>query len=153
MEVVKNIAAVLGAVLSAASVITLVSKTTRRAIAGFFRRYGRSDEVSDSIAEIKKLLERHINEDKEFKESVAVTNDIMTEFARTQCRTIIKNIFYKYNDTKVLPLYEKKTLMCVEDLYINRLHGNSFAKLMLDEMSNWKIDYESSHPDEEEHQH
>lgn len=153
MEVVKNIAAVLGAVLSAASVITLVSKTARRAIAGFFRRYGRSDEVSDSIAEIKKLLEQHINEDKEFKENVAVTNDIMTEFARTQCRTIIKNIFYKYNDTKVLPLYEKKTLMCVEDLYINRLHGNSFAKLMLDEMSNWKIDYESSHPDEEEHEH
>ena len=148
---VEYIAAILGAIISAASVITLASKTARRVIAGFFKKYSKSDEVSDSIAEIKELLERHIDENKEFKESVAATNDIMMEFTRTQCRTIIKNIFYKYNDTKVLPLYEKKTLMCVEDLYINRLHGNSFAMLMLDEMSHWTIDYESSHPDEEEH--
>ena len=150
MEVVKNIAAILGVIISAASVITIASKTARRAIASFFKKYGKSDEVSGSIAEIKELLERHIDEEKEFKESVAATNDIVMEFTRTQCRTIIKNIFYKYNDTKTLPLYEKKTLMCVEDLYVNRLHGNSFAMLMLDEMSKWKIDYESSHPDEEE---
>ena len=151
MEVVKNVAVALGVIISAASGITLVSKTARRTVAGIFKRYGNSDEVSDSIAEIKKLLERHIEEDKEFKESVITTNDIMMEFTRTQCRTIIKNIFYKYNDTKILPLYEKKTLMNVEDLYIKRLHGNSFAKLMLDEMSDWEIDYESSHPAEQEH--
>lgn len=151
MEVVKNVAAILGAILSAASVITLVSKTVRRSIANFFRKYGKTDVVSDDIAEIKKLLERHMDEDKEFKKTASATNDIMAEFMRTQCRTIIKNIFYKYDDTKVLPLYEKKTLMSVEDLYVNKLHGNSFAMLMLDEMSNWTIDYESSHPEENEH--
>lgn len=151
MEVVKNVAAILGAILSAASVITLVSKTVRRSIANFFRKYGKTDVVSDDIAEIKKLLERHMDEDKEFKKAVSATNDIMAEFMRTQCRTIIKNIFYKYDDTKVLPLYEKKTLMSVEDLYVNKLHGNSFAMLMLDEMSHWTIDYESSHPEENEH--
>lgn len=151
MEVVKNVAAILGAILSAASVITLVSKTVRRSIANFFRKYGKTDVVSDDIAEIKKLLERHIDEDKEFKKDVSATNDIMAEFMRAQCRTIIKNIFYKYDDTKVLPLYEKKTLMSVEDLYVNKLHGNSFAMLMLDEMSNWTIDYESSHHEENEH--
>ncbi len=149
MEVVKNAAAILGAILSAASVITLVSKTVRRSIANFFRRYGKADEFSGDIAEIKKLLERHMEEDKKFKENVSATNDIMVEFMRTQCRTIIKSIFYKYNETKVLPLYEKKTLMSVEDLYVNKLRGNSFAMLMLDEMSHWTIDYESSHPDEE----
>lgn len=149
MEVVKNAAAILGAILSAASVITLVSKTVRRFIANFFRRYGKADEFSGDIAEIKKLLERHMEEDKKFKENVSATNDIMVEFMRTQCRTIIKSIFYKYNETKVLPLYEKKTLMSVEDLYVNKLRGNSFAMLMLDEMSHWTIDYESSHPDEE----
>lgn len=151
MEVVKNVAAILGAILSAASVITLVSKTVRRSIANFFKKYGKTDVVSGDIAEIKKLLERHMDEDKEFKKDVSATNDIMAEFMRTQCRTIIKNIFYKYDDTKVLPLYEKKTLMSVEDLYVNKLHGNSFAMLMLDEMSHWTIDYESSHPEENEY--
>jgi len=151
MEAVKNIAAVLGVILSAASVITLLSKTVRQFILSLFRRYGKTDEVSEDIGEIKRLLEQHIEEDKAFKDSAAATNDIMMEFTRTQCRTIIKNIFYKYNDTKILPLYEKKTLMCVEDLYINKTHGNSFAKLLLDEMSTWTVDYESSHPEEDEH--
>lgn len=131
--------------------ITLASKTARQAIASFFKKYGKSDEVSDSIAEIKEFLERHIDEDKEFKESVAATNDIMMEFTRTQCRTVIKNIFTSTTIQKFRLYTKKKTLMCIEDLYINRLHGNSFAMLMLDEMSHWTIDYESSHLDEEEH--
>lgn len=146
MEVVKNIAAVLGTIISAASLITLMSKTARQAIAGLFKKYGNSDDM----AEIKQLLERHLEEDKKFKEDISEMNDISMEFARTQCRTIIKNIFYKYDKTKVLPLYEKKTLMSVKDLYVNRLHGNSFAIMMLDEMDGWEVDYESSHPGEDE---
>ncbi|MDD6022174.1 MAG: hypothetical protein PUB94_05955 [Oscillospiraceae bacterium] len=146
MEVVKNIAAVLGTIISAASLITLMSKTARQAIAGLFKKYGNSDDM----AEIKQLLERHLEEDKKFKEDISEMNDINMEFTRTQCRTIIKNIFYKYDKTKVLPLYEKKTLMSVKDLYVNRLHGNSFAIMMLDEMDGWEVDYESSHPGEDE---
>lgn len=146
MEVVKNIAAVLGTIISAASLITLMSKTARQAIAGLFKKYGNSDDM----AEIKQLLERHLEEDKKFKEDIFEMNDINMEFTRTQCRTIIKNIFYKYDKTKVLPLYEKKTLMSVKDLYVNRLHGNSFAIMMLDEMDGWEVDYESSHPGEDE---
>ena len=149
MEVVKNIAAVIGVVLSAASLIALLSKTFRSAISKLFKKYGKSDEVSDSIAQIKSMLERHIQDEAEFKEGVTQMNEINIEFTKTQCRNIIKTIFYKYNDTQVLPLYEKKTLMNVEDLYINKLHGNSFAALLLEEMSHWKIDYETSHPGEE----
>ena len=151
MEAVKNIAAVLGVILSAASVITLLSKTVRQFILSLFRRYGKTDEVSEDIGEIKRLLEQHIADDEKFRDNVSAINDVMIEFTRTQCRTIIKNIFYKYNETKILPLYEKKTLMCVEDLYVNKTHGNSFAKLLLDEMSTWTVDYESSHPDEDDH--
>ena len=154
MEVVKNIAAILGVILSAASVLALVSKTVRHGFANLFSRifkkYGNSDEMADSIAEIKSLLERHIQEEKEFKENIAEMNDINMEFTRTQCRNIIKTIFYKYNDTKVLPLYEKKTLINVEELYIKRLKGNSFASLLLEEMSGWEVDYESTHSDDGE---
>lgn len=149
MEVVKNIAAVLGVILSAASVLALVSKTVRSAIAKLFHRYGKTDEITESITEIKTLLERHIAEEKDFKETITEMNDITMEFTRTQCRNIIKNIFYKYNDTKVLPLYEKKTLKYIEELYIDKLNGNSFASLLLEEMSEWEVDYDSSHPDED----
>ena len=151
MEVVKDIAAVLGVILSAASILALVSKTARASIAKVFRKYGEADKVeanTDMIAEIKTLLEKHIEEDKGFKESIVENNEINLEFTRTQCRNIIKNIFYRYNDTKVLPLYEKKTLMSIEELYVKRLQGNSFASLLLDEMREWDVDYESTHADE-----
>lgn len=148
MDTIRNIAAVLGVIMSASSVAALASKSVRGAVVRFFRRYGHTDEVSDSIGEIKELLRFHIDEDKKFKAEVTATNDIMMEFARAQCRTVIKNIFYKYKDSRTLPLYEKKTLMCVEELYIERLHGNSFAMLMLDEMSHWDVDYDSASPDD-----
>ena len=149
MEVVKNIAAVIGVVLSAASLIALLSKTFRSAISKLFKKYGKSDEMSDSIAQIKSMLERHIKDEAEFKDNVVQMNEINIEFTKTQCRNIIKAIFYKYNDTKVLPLYEKKTLINIEDLYVKKLHGNSFVALLLEEMSRWEIDYDSSHPGEE----
>jgi len=151
MEVVKDIAAVLGVILSAASILALVSKTARASIAKVFRKYGEADKVeanTDMIAEIKTLLEKHIEEDKGFKESIVENNEINLEFTRTQCRNIIKNIFYRYNDTKVLPLYEKKTLMSIEELYVKRLQGNSFASLLLDEMREWDVDYENTHAGE-----
>ena len=150
MEVVKNIAAIIGVILSAASLLTLLSKSVRNAIVNMFKKYGKSDEVSDSIAQIKSMLERHIEDEKEFNGNVIEMNKINIEFTMTQCRNIIKTIFYKYNDTNVLPLYEKKTLMNVENLYVNRMHGNSFAVLLLEEMSKWEVDYENSNSDEED---
>jgi len=149
MEVVKNIAAILGVCISAASLVTLLSKTGRKALSKLFKKYGKHDKMSGSIAEIKSMLERHIEDEKEFRDNIVKMNEINIEFNKAQCRNIIKTIFYKYNDTKVLPLYEKKTLMNVEDLYINQMNGNSFAALLLEEMSHWTIDYENSYPDEE----
>lgn len=156
MEVVKNIAALLGVILSAASVLTLVSKTVRSAIAAMFRRHGSADELGTRIDELRQLLERHVEEEKELREqfgllieeertarqNMLAMSEISMEFTREQCRNIIKNIFYKYNDTKILPLYEKKTLVTVEDIYVNRLGGNSYASLLIEEMRTWKIDYE-----------
>ena len=150
MEIIKNISAIIGVTLSAVSLFVLLSKTARNAIINLFKKYGKSEEVSKSISEIKEMLEQHIQEEKEFKDSITKMNEISIEFTKTQCRNIIKSIFYHYKDTKVLPLYEKKTLMNVEDLYINRLHGNSFAGLLIEEMSGWEVDYESSDAEKEE---
>jgi len=152
MEVIKDIAAVIGGILSAVSLIILLSKPARKFAANIFvrifKKYGDIEPVHDEIAEIKKMLEKHIDDEKEFKESVIAVNEINIEFMRTTCRNIIKNTFYKYKDTKILPLYEKKTLMIIEPLYIEKLNGNSFAALLLKEMADWEVDYDGSHPNE-----
>lgn len=141
MGVVRDVAAVLGIILSTASVVSLFSKTARQFLLGVFRKYGKSDELSKSVAEIKEMLEAHIREGKEFEDRIATISEVNLEFTKAQCRNIIKTIFYKYNDAKVLPLYEKKALMNIESLYIDRLDGNCYARLLLEEMATWGIDY------------
>ena len=149
METVKNIAAIIGVILSAASLIALCSKNIRAGLTKLFKKYGNEDSVTQSINEIKTMLEQHIAEETEMKENCMAANEISIEFVKTQCRNIIKTIFYRYRDTKVLPLYEKKTLLNVEDLYVKKLKGNSYAALLIEEMSHWDIDYDDAHPDDE----
>ena len=62
METIKNISAIIGVTLSAASLFVLLSKTARNAIINLFKKYGKSEEVSKSISEIKEMLEQHIQE-------------------------------------------------------------------------------------------
>lgn len=148
MEFLKDVSSVLGVILSAASVAALVSKNVRAALARLVGHYGRVSETTESINELKQMFEKHLAEDKAFKEQAQEMNDILVAFVTTQCRDTIKNTFYKYNDTKTLPLYEKKTLMNISELYIGKLHKNSYASMLLREMEKWEVDC-SSQVDEE----
>lgn len=141
MEIIKDIAAILGVILSSASVITLFSKNLRTALSNTIRKYSNFEHSEATIGDIKTLLESHIKEDKAFRVQMLQTNEVTLEFTKTQCRNIIKNIFYTYSDTKILPLYEKKTLIGIEALYIGKLNCNSFAGFLLEEMKSWDIDY------------
>lgn len=145
MEVVKNIAAVLGVILSSASVLALLSSTVRNGLKHLIFRYGDIEERDDTIQNIKDMLEQHIRDDNEFKEQYRNNNEIILDFVIAQCRGTIKDTFYQYEDTKVLPLYEKKNLMFTGNLYVNRLHCNSWAKFLLDEMDGWSVDYDDRH--------
>lgn len=141
MELLKDISAVLGVILSATSVAALLSKNVRAGLSSLVRRYSHASETAQAIADLKTLFEQHLEDDREFKAQSRAMNDILIAFMTTQCRDIIKTMFYKYNDTKVLPLYEKKTLMNVQELYIGKLHCNSYASMLLKEMEKWEIDY------------
>lgn len=142
IEIVKNVAAVLGVILSGASVITLFSKTAREWVSGIIRKYGGQSDLEIKVDNLTSMLEKHIEEDQEFKTHMKDMNEITLEFTKNQCRNNIKNTFYQYRDTKVLPLYEKKNLMCIEELYIGKLKCNTFAKLLLEEMDGWSVDYD-----------
>lgn len=135
-------------VTAAASVVALVSKRVRTWAKGIIIKYSGAEEKENTIAEVKAMLEKHIEEEKTFKDQVTECDNMMTEFVITQCRAMIKDKFYQYQHERVLPLYEKKTLMNIKDLYIDRLHCNSFASLLLDEMATWEVDYDKTHSGE-----
>ena len=89
-----------------------------------------NQQIQDTLARLEKSIE-------DIKEA----NDITVDYTREQIRGLIKEMFYEYYDEKVLPLYEHKWLLKLEDLYIRRLHGNSFAAELIAEMKKWPVDY------------
>lgn len=152
METIKNIAAIIGVILSTASLITLCSKPVKKFIASLFKKYGNDSDIE----ELKKAFERlsdsmntHIETTENLIKVINENSNISIEFTKQQCRNIIKQIFYRYYESKTLPLYEHKTLMSIKDIYINQCHGNSYAQEMLDIMSSWSIDYTQSCLDED----
>lgn len=130
METVKNIAAILGAILSLSAVITLCCKPIKLYIANALKKY--QSEQDDKIKQntLKAMLKRIENK---LDATVAYTTEA--------CRGEIKNMFYKYIDNKTLPYYEKMHMLQIEDIYVNKLQKNHYTKGLIEEMKTWSVDY------------
>lgn len=130
METIKNIAAILGAILSLAAVITLCCKPIKLYIASSLKKY--QSEQDDKIKQntLKATLKRIENK---LDATVAYTTEA--------CRGEIKNMFYKYIENKTLPYYEKMHMLQIEDIYVNKLQKNHYTKGLIEEMKTWPVDY------------
>ena len=130
METVKNIAAILGAILSLSAVITLCCKPIKLYIANALKKY--QSEQDDKVKQntLKAMLKRIENK---LDATVAYTTEA--------CRGEIKNMFYKYIDNKTLPYYEKMHMLQIEDIYVNKLQKNHYTKGLIEEMKTWSVDY------------
>lgn len=130
METIKNIAAILGAILSLAAVITLCCKPIKLYIASSLKKY--QSEQDDKIKQntLKATLKRIENK---LDATVAYTTEA--------CRGEIKNMFYKYIENKTLPYYEKMHMLQIEDIYVNKLQKNHYTKGLIEEMKTWSVDY------------
>lgn len=130
METVKNIAAILGAILSLSAVITLCCKPIKLYIANALKKY--QNEQDDKVQQntLKATLKRIENK---LDATVAYTTEA--------CRGEIKNMFYKYIENKTLPYYEKMHMLQIEDIYVNKLQKNHYTKGLIEEMKTWPVDY------------
>lgn len=165
IEIVKNVAAVLGCIVTLSGILSVIFKNVRnffqKIFGKIFNTYGDKKEIQnlkeyidenikaiqESIEKLRKSIEElSAKQDRHFKmyedkiQNLENLMDIDTEFVRTQCRAIIKNMYYKYCKEEKLPLYEYKTLLKVEELYIIKCNGNSFAGDLIKRMKTWEID-------------
>lgn len=130
METVKNISAILGAILSLSAVITLCCKPIKLYIANALKKY--QSEQDDKLKQntLKAMLKRIENK-----------LDATVAYTIEACRGEIKNMFYKYIDNKTLPYYEKMHMLQIEDIYVNKLQKNHYTKGLIEEMKTWSVDY------------
>ena len=134
METIKNVAAIIGCILSSISLITLCTKGGRAFIHGFFKR---------NTKEIQDENERQTSDIQQIKETL----DLMLskfagleEVSMQQCRDTIKTSYYKYHKDKRIPLDERKTADRTYQIYTTIFHGNSYASLLYKEICKWEID-------------
>ena len=141
MEIIKDIAAIIGCLLSLISLITICTKKGRAIIRNFVLKntediQKENQRQADDIEAIKEMIEELSVRFDEFGERF----DSVEENARQQCRNTIKHIYYRYQSFQKIPLYERKTADKTYDIYCNQLHGNSYIKLLYEEICKWEID-------------
>ena len=145
---VKDIGSLLGLFLSFASAIGVVAKFQNKHYKRLF------DEHSEEIRKNDKKQTEEITEIKDTLNNLAtkVGNletkvdglekrfDVVEDFNAEICRNTIKDIYYKYNKTQKIPLYERKMADSLYKIYSEQFHQNSYGQLLYQEICKWEID-------------
>lgn len=144
METIKNVAAIIGCILSVISLITLCTKGGRNLIKSIFKK-----NTEDLHAENKQQT-LDIEKIKNTLEVLLKKTEAQDEVLKQNCRNTLKDIYYKYQRDKRIPLYERKTADHVYKIYNETYKGNSYAALLYGEICKWDIDtisYQDLHED------
>ena len=140
-EVVKNIGSLLGLFLSFASAVGVVAKFQNKHYKKLFDEH--SEEIrkndkkqTEEITEIKNTLNNLTTK----VDSLEKSSDVVEDFNAEICRNVIKDIYYKYNKTQKIPLYERKMADSLYKIYSEQFHQNSYGQLLYQEICKWEID-------------
>lgn len=140
-DVVKDIGSLLGVILSAVSVIGIVTKFQNKHFKKLFDEHSEEIRKSDEkqtkeITEIKGTLDNLTTK----VDSLQERFDIVENFNAEICRNSIKNIYYQYNKIQKIPLYERKMADSLYKIYSEQFHQNSYGRLLYQEICKWEID-------------
>lgn len=139
MELLRNIAATIGAITTILSFIVVCSEHGRKIIHDLF---------SKNTVDLHQNDETHTKQLAEIVEKLSIITkrlNAVEEVSKQQCRNIIKDIYYKYYEHQQIPLYDRKTAEVTYDIYVNQFHGNSYVKILYDEICKWEIETISFH--------
>lgn len=140
-EVVKNIGSVVGLFLTCVSAIGVMTKFQNKYYKRLFDEHSeeimKNDEKqTEEIAEIKNTLNNLATK----VDGLEKRSDVDENFNAEVCRNAIKDIYYKYNKTQKIPLYERKMADSLYKIYSEQFHQNSYGQLLYQEICKWEID-------------
>ena len=144
-DVVKNVGSLLGLFLSIASAVGIVAKFQNKHYKKLFDEY--SEEIrkndkkqTEEITEIKNTLNNLATKVDSLEKRFEKRFDVVEDFNAEICRNAIKDIYYKYNKTQKIPLYERKMADSLYKIYSEQFHQNSYGQLLYQEICKWEID-------------
>lgn len=145
---VKNIGSLLGLFLSITSVVGIVAKFQNKRYKELFDEHSKEIRKNDKkqteeITEIKNTLnnlETKFDNLETKVDGLEKRSDVDEDFNAEICRNVIKDIYYKYNKTQKIPLYERKMADSLYKIYSEQFHQNSYGQLLYQEICKWEID-------------
>lgn len=150
MEIIRDIASIVGLILALISLITIFTKGGRALIYKWIKSntqdlQSTNQKQTQDIEEIKCTLKTLSEQFSYLSKDDLIIKDILMQ----QCRNTVKDIYYKYNQVKKIPLYERKTVDKTYEIYHDQLGGNSYVQLLYNEIKKWEIDPNHPSIDEE----
>ena len=149
---VKNIGSLLTLILSGVSFAGIMTKFLHKRYDRMFDEHleeirKNDKKQAEEITEIKDTLNNLATKvdsletkvdslEKRFEKRFDVVEDFNAEI----CRNVIKDIYYKYNKTQKIPLYERKMADSLYKMYSEQFHQNSYGQLLYQEICKWEID-------------
>lgn len=149
LEIVKDVSAILGCLSIALGLVFKLSKTARDWISKKLAKQKCEEKQEETLHGLCTKLDEYIKSNEEFKKKITEDMDAQKEFSVDQCRNTIKDIFYRYCDTKKIPLYEFKVATDTYDTYHQKFHANHYVELLYNEMKKWDKDYTHSFEEDE----
>lgn len=147
-DVVKNIGSLLTLILSGVSFAGIMTKFLHKRYDRMFDEHleeirKNDKKQAEEITEIKDTLNNLATEVGSLKTQVDGFEkrfDVVEDFNAEICRNAIKDIYYKYNKTQKIPLYERKMADSLYKIYSEQFHQNSYGQLLYQEICKWEID-------------
>ena len=141
MEVIKNIGAIVGMVLSCLTLITLLCKPLRKKISGWIRQVSQAEEYWDAI----ERNQMAIDEIRAGMQQMMATEEskqvLFAKFQESQLsilRDDITRLYFKYLEDKQVPFYARKDMVQLYETYTD-MGGNSYVKTIYDEFMEWPV--------------
>lgn len=140
-DVVKNIGSLLGLFITVTSAIGIVIKFQNKRYDRLFDEHleemrKNDKKQTEEITEIKDTLNNLATK----VDSLEKRFDVVEDFNAEICRNTIKDIYYQYNKTQKIPLYERKMADSLYQMYSEQFHQNSYGQLLYQEICKWEID-------------
>lgn len=142
---VKNIGSLLTLILSLTSIIGAAAKFQNKHYKRMFDEHSEEMKENDKkrteeITEIKNTLNNLTTKVDSLEKRFEKRSDVVEDFNAEICRNVIKDIYYKYNKTQKIPLYERKMADSLYKFYSEQFHQNSYGRLLYQEICKWEIE-------------
>ena len=134
MEIIKDIATIIGLVLSAITLITLCCKPLRRKIGNVIRKASNMEETSEALEEVRAMMQQLMAT----QESNQAMMENFQESQLSLLRDSITRLYFKYLPEKEVPAYGRKDMVNLIESY-QKLGGNSYVRTIYEEFMDWPV--------------